>query len=57
MIKHIPTEKQCVKNRAMLDALNARFNEVRAELHRVGQQEFIRLYETGPRKPAHLIKF
>jgi hypothetical protein len=57
MIKHIPTEKQRIKDVAALDALNARFNEVRAELHRVGQREFIRLYETGPRKPAHLIKF
>ena len=50
-MKHIPTEKQRVKDRAMLDALNARFNEVRAELHRVGQQEFIRAYQTGPRQP------
>jgi len=57
MIKHIPTKKQCIKDMAALDRLNARFNEVRAELHRVGQREFIRLYETGPRKPAHLIKF
>ena len=56
-MKHTPTEKQRVKDRVMLDALNARFNEVRAELHRVGQREFIQLYETGPRKPAHLIKF
>ena len=46
MIKYILTKKDI----AALDRLNVRFNEVRAELHRVGQREFIRTYQTGPRQ-------
>lgn len=54
MNKHIPTEKQRAKDGAILNALNARFDEVRAELHRIGQQEFIRAYQTGPRQPLRV---
>ena len=47
MTIYTPTKKDMVA----LDRLNARFNEVRAELHRLGQREFIRMYLTGPRQP------
>ena len=46
MIKHTLTKKDI----ATLDRLNVRFNEVRAELHRLDQREFIRAYQTGPRQ-------
>ena len=54
MSQYIPTKAQAAKNAAALDRLNIRFNEVRAELHRLGQAEFIRTYETGPRQRNHI---
>ena len=41
----------------MLQRLQQRFDETRAELHRLGTVEFTRRYQTGPLKPTHLVKF
>jgi hypothetical protein len=54
---YIPSQMQLAKNATALDALQARANAVRLELHRLGQLEFARRYLTGPRKPAHLVNF
>jgi hypothetical protein len=46
------------KNTAeMLKRLQERADMIRAELHRLGDAEFTRRYQTGPLKPAHLVKF
>ena len=41
----------------MLQRLQERADLIRAELHRLGDAEFTRRYQTGPVKPAHLAKF
>ena len=41
----------------MLKRLQERTDQIRAELHRLGDAEFTRRYQTGPVKPAHLAKF
>lgn len=46
------TTRQAQEYAAMLAKIEARAAEVRAELARLGEREFTRRYETGPRQPA-----
>jgi hypothetical protein len=41
----------------LLMGLQERTDLIRAELHRLGDAEFTRRYQTGPVKPAHIAKF
>lgn len=46
------TTRQAQEYAVMLAKIEARAAEVRAELARLGEREFTRRYETGPRQPA-----
>lgn len=52
MQRFVPTLRQAQEYAAMLAKIEARAAEVRAELARLGEREFARRYETGPRQPA-----
>lgn len=52
MQRLILTPRQAQQLDAVLAQIAARAAEVRAELARLGEREFARRYETGPRQPA-----
>jgi hypothetical protein len=57
MSRYIPSTIEQKRTAEMLQRLQERTNLIRAELHRLGDAEFTRRYQTGPVKPAHLAKF
>jgi hypothetical protein len=57
MIRYSPSTVEQQRTAEMLKRLQERADLIRAELHRLGDAEFTRRYQTGPVKPAHLAKF
>lgn len=57
MSRYIPSNTEQKRTAEMLQQLQERTDLIRAELHRLGNAEFMRRYQTGPVKPAHLAKF
>jgi hypothetical protein len=57
MSRFIPSTIEQKRTEEMLQRLQERADLIRAELHRLGDAEFTRRYQTGPVKPAHLAKF
>jgi hypothetical protein len=57
MTRYIESPIEQKRTAEMLQRLQERADLIRAELHRLGDAEFTRRYQTGPVKPAHLAKF
>ena len=57
MSRYIPSTIEQKRTTQTLQRLQERTGLIRAELHRLGDAEFTRRYQTGPVKPAHLAKF
>ena len=57
MNAYIPSTIEQKRTAETLQRLQERTDLIRAELHRLGDAEFTRRYQTGPVKPAHLAKF
>ena len=57
MNRYIESPIEQKRTAEMLKRLQERTDLIRAELHRLGDAEFTRRYQTGPVKPTHLAKF
>ena len=57
MSRYIESSIEQQRTAEMLKRLQERTDLIRAELHRMGDAEFTRRYQTGPVKPAHIAKF
>ncbi len=57
MTRYVPSTLEQHRTAEMLKRLQERADLIRSELHRLGDAEFTRRYQTGPVKPAHLANF